>query len=203
MVERQLGSGRGPNSKTVRRRAAIHSQNGNARNSLVRAHFPPPPGTYFTHGFSRGGASAPPIAAGKNCALESVPNHRFSSGHGFSRAVAAENRMRLHPLRCHACRYHADSSAAPEDTPVLRLGVYKRASSRSSLTTSRLSFLPGVPQSLRGLGWLPGTVNRVETHVSHRKHTLGYTLTRDVPAHEKQLFSRSPRLCQPATVACR
>jgi len=201
MVERQLGSGRAPNSKTVRRRTVIHSQNGHARDSLVRAHFPLQPGTYFTDGFSAAGASAPPITAGKNWALESVPDHRFSSVHGFSPALAAENRTRLQPLRCRARRYHTDSSAPPEDTPVWRLSVYKRASSHSPLTTSRLSFLPGVPKTLRVSGWLPGTVNRVETGVSYRKHSLGGKPTRNVPAHEKQLFSRSNRLRRPATVA--
>jgi hypothetical protein len=200
-VERQLGSGRGPNGRTVRPRAAIHSRNGNTRNSLVRAHFPLQPGTYFTDGFSEAGASAPPITAGKKWTLESVPDHRFSSGHGFSRAVAAEHRMRLQPLRYHARRYLTDSSAPPEDTPVWRLGVYKTASSHSPLTTSHSSLLPGVPKSLRVFGWLPETVNRVETGVSYRKHSLASGSTRDVPAHEKQLFLRSNRLRRLATVA--
>jgi hypothetical protein len=30
--------------------------------------------------------------------------------------------------------------------------------------------------------FLPGTVNRVKDHVSHRKQRIGYTLTRNVPA---------------------
>jgi len=30
---------------------------------------------------------------------------------------------------------------------------------------------------------LPETVNRVETHLSHRKQTIGHLSTRDVPAH--------------------
>jgi hypothetical protein len=32
---------------------------------------------------------------------------------------------------------------------------------------------------------LPGTVNRVETHVSHRKQTIAHASTRNVPAHAK------------------
>jgi len=31
--------------------------------------------------------------------------------------------------------------------------------------------------------FLPGTVNRVETHLSHRKQTIGHTSTRNVPVH--------------------
>jgi len=54
------------------------------------------------------------------------------------------------------------------------------------------TFLPGVPETLRVLGWLPETVNRVETHVSHRKQTSGHTSTRNVPAHGyfRVLFAR-------------
>jgi hypothetical protein len=49
--------------------------------------------------------------------------------------------------------------------------------------------LPGAPKTLRILGWLPETVNRVETHVSHRKQKTGYPSTRNVPAHAKLRFS--------------
>jgi len=56
--------------------------------------------------------------------------------------------------------------------------------------------LPGVPETLRVLGWLPGTVNRVETHVSHRKQTIGHASTRNVPAHGylRVFFARVPAL---------
>ena len=45
------------------------------------------------------------------------------------------------------------------------------------------AFLPGVPKTLRVLGWLPGTVTRVETHLSPRKQTTAHPSTRNVPAH--------------------
>jgi len=53
-------------------------------------------------------------------------------------------------------------------------------------------FLSGVRKTLRDLGWwLPGTVTRVETHLTRRKQTPAHASTRNVAAH---LFSPlSPR----------
>ncbi len=48
------------------------------------------------------------------------------------------------------------------------------------------------PKTPRFFDWLPETVNRVETHVSHRKQTIAHASTRDVPAHEnfRKTFAR-------------
>jgi len=46
-----------------------------------------------------------------------------------------------------------------------------------------LGWLAGVPETLRVLGWLPGTVTRVETLPSSTKQTTAYPSTRNVPAH--------------------
>jgi len=43
--------------------------------------------------------------------------------------------------------------------------------------------LPGAPKTLCVSGNLPETVNRVETHPTHRKQTMAHASTRDVPAH--------------------
>jgi hypothetical protein len=53
--------------------------------------------------------------------------------------------------------------------------------------------LPGVPETLCVSGWLPDTVNRVETHLSHRKQTTAHASTRNVPAHDyfRVLFVRA------------
>jgi len=59
------------------------------------------------------------------------------------------------------------------------------------ISTAGRAFLPGVPETLRVWGWLPETVNRVETHLSHRKQTVGYASTRNVPAHPKRSIPRS------------
>jgi len=52
---------------------------------------------------------------------------------------------------------------------------------QSPLTNHR--HLPGVPETLGVLGWLPGTVTRVETLPSSTKQTTAYPSTRNVPAH--------------------
>ena len=46
----------------------------------------------------------------------------------------------------------------------------------------------GAPQTLRVLGPLPETVNRVEAHATYRKQTVAGASTRNVPAHR---FARS------------
>jgi len=52
-------------------------------------------------------------------------------------------------------------------------------------TRAKSSVLPSShsPLSTRHCPFLPETVTRVETHVSHRKQTTGQAFTRDVPAH--------------------
>jgi len=55
--------------------------------------------------------------------------------------------------------------------------------SHDSTITRRRRVLPDVPETLRILGWLPETVNRVETHLSYRKQTTAHASTRNVPAH--------------------
>jgi len=48
---------------------------------------------------------------------------------------------------------------------------------------------------------LPETVNRVETHATHRKQTTAHTLTRNVPAH--QFLHQSFALCGTTPNPCR
>jgi hypothetical protein len=55
--------------------------------------------------------------------------------------------------------------------------------SRRSPATRYGPVLPGVPKTRGVLSWLPGTVNRVETHLTYRKQTSEYASTRNVPAH--------------------
>ena len=57
------------------------------------------------------------------------------------------------------------------------------SASYRSPVAPRCRVLPGVPKTLRVVGWLPGTVTRVETHLSRRKQTTGHASTRNVPEH--------------------
>jgi hypothetical protein len=61
-----------------------------------------------------------------------------------------------------------------------------------------------VPKKPRFFGWLPETVNRVETHVSHRKQTIAHASTRDVPAHEnfRKTFARESLESRAAYPGC-
>ena len=79
-VERQLGSGREPNARTVPLCVGIHSHNGNARSFPNCGHLSVPSATYFISGFSGVGASAPTIESGKSRALapEETPFSRLS-----------------------------------------------------------------------------------------------------------------------------
>jgi len=63
-----------------------------------------------------------------------------------------------------------------------------------------LGWLAGAPETPRVLGWLPETVIRVETHLSHRKQTTAHASTRNVPAHGyfQVLFARAPAFARRA-----
>jgi len=69
-----------------------------------------------------------------------------------------------------------------------------RRSTRRSLNSARRP--SHSPRITRRLPFLPGTVTRVETHLSHRKQTPGHASTRNVPAHAifRLAFSSALRL---------
>ena len=73
------------------------------------------------------------------------------------------------------------------------------STTHQSLVTNH-RHLPGVPETLRVLGWLPETVIRVETHLSYRKQTTAHASTRNVPAHGyfRVLFARVPAFARRA-----
>ena len=72
---------------------------------------------------------------------------------------------------------------------VLRIGHHNEA----ALPPLKFGFSAPLraPFITRYSAFLPGTVNRVKTLVSHRKQTTEHPSTRNVPAHTSRTFFRS------------
>ena len=105
---------------------------------------------------------------------------------GF-RTPAPACRNLLTPRGCHGCAQRSRRDALQEGgvsaPPIAR--AQERASARAgSPARSRRFFASTNHQSLlTNHAVLPGTVTRVEMHLSRTKQTVAYASTRNVPAH--------------------
>jgi len=113
-----------------------------------------------------------------NSAPPHARNVLEAEGHGFSRAKNPRARMRFFAVRLVHPGLPGRRFFRATHLPVVN---------HQPQATNR-AFLLGAPKTLRVLGWLPGTVIRVEPHVTHRKQTPAHASTRNVPAHEFSVF---------------
>ncbi len=83
------------------------------------------------------------------------------------------------------CAHNSNPSALSANAarPLGCTGAAQTQFSRPNRSSGKFSGATNHDSRLANHRVLPGTVNRVETHATHRKQTTAHRLTRNVPAH--------------------